>query len=114
MGDVGTRIALGVAIVVGMTTFAADPADAAAVLCQRKAKVRVRDGACKAKETQVQLSGASVETATLPQVPSAAEADSSGAADSATTATDGDAWRSRSRTAAAWSRIGTMRKFEAS
>lgn len=91
MRNAGMGIALGVAVVLGTTALPAGPADAAAVVCQRKAKVRLRDGACKAKETEVQLSGASVETATLPQVPSAAEADSSGAADSAATAADADA-----------------------
>ncbi|HWP65937.1 MAG TPA: hypothetical protein VNO26_08505 [Candidatus Limnocylindria bacterium] len=85
MGDVAKRVALGLAIVVGMTAFAAGSADAAAVLCQRKSRVRVRDGACKPKETPVQLAGDSVDTSTLPQVPSAAQADSSDVA------TDADA-----------------------
>jgi hypothetical protein len=75
MGNAGMRIAFGVAIVLGATTLPVESADAAAVVCQRKAKVRLRDGACKPKETQVQLSGASVEVPTLEQVPSAAQAD---------------------------------------
>jgi len=90
MANVGMRIALGVAIVLGVTTLPVDSADAAAVVCQRKAKVRLRDGACKPKETEVRLAGSSVETETLEQVPSAAQADSSGAADSADTAIDAE------------------------
>jgi hypothetical protein len=82
MRKAGMRIGLALVLAVAGTLATPPAVDAAAVLCQRKAKLRLRDGACKPKETPVQLAGTSVETATLGQVPSAAQA---AAADSATT-----------------------------
>jgi len=61
------------------------PSEAAAVACQRKNRVKLRDGVCKAKETQVLIDGAAVDAATLPQVPSAAMADTAGSATDADT-----------------------------
>jgi hypothetical protein len=87
-------------IVVGVTVAAgalvgpvAGDAEAAVVVCQRKSKIRLRDGSCKPKEQAVQLEGGSIDTTTLGQVPSAATADSAttaGTAGAATTAQTAD------------------------
>jgi len=71
---------LGALIVTGALAVPAT-GEAAAVACQRKNRVKLRDGACKAKETQVLIDGAAVDAATLPQVPSAATADTAADAD---------------------------------
>jgi hypothetical protein len=75
---------LGILIVAGALAVPAT-SDAAAVACQRKKRVKLRDGACKAKETQVMIDGTAIDTATLPQVPSAATADTAASATDADT-----------------------------
>ena len=83
------HVVLVVVVMTAATLGTAGEADAAVVLCQRKGKIRLRDGSCTPKEQLVQLDGASVDAASLDQVPSAAAADSAtsaGAAASAATA----------------------------
>ena len=83
------HVVLVVVVMTAATLGTTGEADAAVVLCQRKGKIRLRDGSCTSKEQPVQLDGASVDAAGLDQVPSAAVADSAtsaGAAASATTA----------------------------
>jgi hypothetical protein len=63
-------------VVLGALVGTAGESDAAAVLCKRKSKLILRETACKARETAVQLDGASVELSTLPKVGAATQADS--------------------------------------
>ena len=86
------RLAAGLTVAVVLTVSLVE-AQAAVVVCQRKKTIRLREGSCKPTEQPVRLDGASVDPATLDQVPSAGTAGSAATAataDNATSATAAD------------------------
>ena len=86
------RLAAGLTVAVVLTVSLVE-AQAAVVVCQRKKTIRLREGSCKPSEQPVRLDGASVDPATLDQVPSAGTAGSAATAataDNATSATAAD------------------------